>query len=80
MRTKFHTHTKQQAKLQFCISYSLNFWVSNWKAEHSAPNDSKHCLTAVCSLSWESRRIKLVEHVVRMGGDEMQGYFVQKYR
>jgi len=26
---KFHTNTKQQAKLYFCIS--LNFWIANWK-------------------------------------------------
>ena len=26
--TKFHTHTKQQAKLQFYISCSLNFWIA----------------------------------------------------
>ena len=29
--TKFHTHTKQQAKLEFCVSYCLNFWIANWK-------------------------------------------------
>jgi hypothetical protein len=29
-RTKFHAHTKQQAKLYFCIS--LYFWIENWVA------------------------------------------------
>jgi len=47
--TKFHTHIKQQAKLQFCISYSLHFWIANWRTEDSAPNDSKCCLTSICS-------------------------------
>ena len=37
--TKFHTHTKQQAKLQFCISWSLYFWKTNWKTKNSAPKD-----------------------------------------
>jgi len=27
--TKFHTHTKQQTKLQFYISWSLNFWIAD---------------------------------------------------
>ena len=42
--TKFHTHTKQQAKLWFYISWSLNFWTAAWKTKGSAPNDSKHFL------------------------------------
>jgi len=29
--TKFHTHTIQQAILQFCISKYLYFWVAKWK-------------------------------------------------
>jgi len=45
--TKFHTHTKQQATLQFCIS--LYFWIANWKTKDSAPNDSKHSPNSVCS-------------------------------
>jgi hypothetical protein len=36
LASKFHTHTKRQAKLQFC-----NFWIANWKTRDSAPNDSK---------------------------------------
>jgi hypothetical protein len=36
-QTKSHTHTKQQKKLQLCIS--LDFWVVNWKTNDSAPND-----------------------------------------
>ena len=47
---KFHTHTKQQAKLKFYISKSLNFWITTWKAKDSAPNDNKHFLTSICSL------------------------------
>ena len=42
--TKFHTHTKQQAKLQFYISWSLKFWIATWKTKDSAPNDGKHFL------------------------------------
>ena len=36
---------KTTAKLQFYISWSLNFW----KTKGSAPNDSKHFLTSICS-------------------------------
>ena len=31
------------------VSWSLNFWIANWKTKDSAPNDSKHFLTSVCS-------------------------------
>jgi hypothetical protein len=31
LATKFHTHTKQQAKLESCKSQFLNFWIANWK-------------------------------------------------
>ena len=37
--TKFHTHTKQQAKLEFCIFQSLQFWIENWKTKGSASHD-----------------------------------------
>ena len=47
--TKFHTHTKQQGKLCFYISSSLNFSIATWKTKYSAPNDSKHFLTSICS-------------------------------
>ena len=45
--TKLHTHTKQPAKLQFCISWSLNFWIATWKTKDSAPNDSKQQLSVI---------------------------------
>ena len=41
----FHTHTKQQGQLCFCISSSLYFWIANWKTKESAPNDSKLSLS-----------------------------------
>jgi hypothetical protein len=41
---------QNKTKLQFCISYSLYFWIANWKTKYSAPNDSKHSLTSICSL------------------------------
>ena len=47
--TKFHTHTKQQAKLQFYISLSLHFWTADWKTKDSAPNAGEHFLTFVCT-------------------------------
>ena len=47
--TKLHTHTKQHAKLQFYISWSLTFWIATWKTKGPAPNDSKHFLTSICS-------------------------------
>jgi hypothetical protein len=47
--TKPHTHTKQ--KQNYCSIYILMFKVldSKWKTKDSAPNDSKHSLTSVCS-------------------------------
>jgi hypothetical protein len=42
--TNFHTHTKQQARLYFCTSYSVHFWIVNWKTKYSAQNDNKHSL------------------------------------
>ena len=47
--TKFHTHTKQQAKLYFDISSSLYFWIATWKTKVPALNDSKHFLTSISS-------------------------------
>jgi hypothetical protein len=31
LTTKFHTHTKQRAKLYFSISTSIYFWIANCK-------------------------------------------------
>ena len=42
------TPIKKQAKLQFYISWSLNFWITTWKTKYSTPNDSKHFLTSIC--------------------------------
>ena len=47
--TKFHTDIKQQAKLWFCISWYLHFWILNWKMKDFAPNDSKHSPISVWS-------------------------------
>ena len=47
--SKFHIHTKQQAKLYLCISQSLHFWMANWMTKDSAANNSKHSQTSVCS-------------------------------
>jgi hypothetical protein len=27
----------------------LIFWIASWKIKDSAPNDSKHSLTSICS-------------------------------
>jgi len=56
--TKIHTHTKQQANLQFCISGSIYFWIANWKTKYSPPSSSKgpklqvspFTLLTLCSL------------------------------
>jgi len=40
------SHPYKQVKLQFCVS--LYFCIANWKAENSAPNDSKHSLIPGC--------------------------------
>ena len=44
------THTKQQAKLHFCMSWSLYFWTVNWKTKDSALNYSKYPMTLTRSL------------------------------
>jgi len=46
--TKFRTHTKL-TKLTFCVSWSLHLWIAKWKTKDSAPNDSRHSLTSICS-------------------------------
>ena len=38
-----------RAKLWFCISESLYFWVANWKTRDSTPSDRNHSLTSICS-------------------------------
>jgi hypothetical protein len=42
------TH-KNSKNYSFCISWSLYFWITNWKTKGSALNDSKHSLTSACS-------------------------------
>ena len=39
--TKFHTHSKQHAKLQFCISSSLHIWIATWKTKDSAITENR---------------------------------------
>jgi len=34
MKTKVHNHTKQQAKLYYCVS--SYFWLTNWKTKDSS--------------------------------------------
>jgi len=46
---ELHTHTKQKAELWLCISYSIYFWIANWKTTDSTLNDSKHSLNSLCS-------------------------------
>ena len=47
--TKFHTHTKQRAKLEFRISWtSCFFFIANWKTKYSVPSDRKHSINANC--------------------------------
>jgi hypothetical protein len=31
LETKFQAHKKEQAKLQFCVSWSLYFWIAKWR-------------------------------------------------
>ena len=33
VKAKFCTHAKWQAKLQFCISWYIYFWIANWKTQ-----------------------------------------------
>ena len=46
-RTKFHTHTKQTGNILVMYALILNFWIANWKAKDSTPNDISHTLTAI---------------------------------
>ena len=48
--TKFHTHTKQQAKLQFCIFWCVWPSVASGKTEVSGTNGSRHSGSLICSL------------------------------
>jgi len=48
-QTKFHTRTKQQAKLEFYTFQSLYSWTSHRKTKDSAPTGSRHCLSLACS-------------------------------
>ena len=40
---------KTTEKIIFLYILSLNFWIETWKTKNSAPNDSKHFLTSICS-------------------------------
>jgi hypothetical protein len=51
--TRLHTRTTQQEKLHFCIYVSLYIWTANCKTRDSAPNNSKHSLTAIFSWLWQ---------------------------
>jgi hypothetical protein len=46
---KFHTHTEQQAKLLFCIFYSLCISTADTKTKGSEWNGSKHYPKSICS-------------------------------
>jgi len=37
------------------------FWVAKWKAKDSAPHDSKHSLTAVCSEVFQECNFNLLD-------------------
>jgi len=45
--TKFHTRTEQRAILWFYTSWSLTFWIANWKKKDFIPNNSKHSLPSI---------------------------------
>jgi len=49
--TKFHTHTKQQARFYLCMSLSVNFCIATWTTNGSALNVSKRCLTATINMN-----------------------------
>jgi hypothetical protein len=43
-----HPH-KTTDKVTVLYIFNIIFWIANRKTEHSAPNDSKHSLTSICS-------------------------------
>jgi len=47
--TKFHTHTKQQVKVQLRIFLSLIFETGDGKINESEPNGNKHSPNLICS-------------------------------
>ena len=61
--TKFHTHTEQRSKLQFCES--LSFWIADWKTIHSVLNDNRHFLIAPWGHVGGSKGVAPVIHVCR---------------
>ena len=61
--TKFHIHTKQEAKLYFYIYWSLNFLIANWKTIASVPSGSKQSVRFGCSdRSIDTCRAKYYEN------------------
>ena len=52
--TKFHTHTEQQAKLQFCVSQSVHFLITHhiYRCWNWLPSAHQHslCIETCCSL------------------------------
>ena len=46
--TPIHQY-KATDKIIVLYILSLHFWIANWKTKDSAPNDSKHSLTTICS-------------------------------
>jgi hypothetical protein len=49
--SKFHIHTKLQAKSRFCKFQFLRFWTANEKTEDSELNGNRHYPKLICSYS-----------------------------
>jgi hypothetical protein len=39
-------------KFIFVYILTVKLWIANWKTKDSAPNDSKHSLTSICTYLW----------------------------
>jgi hypothetical protein len=63
--TKFHTHTKQLAKLYFCIFLSLYCWIVNWKTEDSVVKMLKFLITWVEMVGCNGKNKGLL---IKIGG------------
>jgi hypothetical protein len=56
--TKFHTHTEQQAKLEFCIFQLLYSWAENGKGKDSGSNGNRQIINARKYFSDNQKKLR----------------------
>jgi hypothetical protein len=55
---------KTSGKIIVLYILIFKFWIATWRTKYSAPNDSKHSLTAICSFN-----IKLIKNSLNQTQD-----------